>query len=92
MNGATRAGEYTSGQIAKMGSVTNLTSANFSITGVGFQVKNDGTTSVTLEVQLWGMDDNTYVTTVFEVGWNPEIVKTIKLNASAGSYNLKWGY
>lgn len=92
MSTTTRAGEYTSGQIAKMGAITNLTASDFSISGVAFQIKNDGLQAVYLDLQLWGMDEGTYVNTLCEVGWNSEMVKKVKQNVSAGSYNLKWGY
>lgn len=89
----TRSGEQISAQIGKMGSITNLTTADFSLDeGAGFNIKNDSLTPVSLEVQLAGMADNETVTTQFYAGWNPEIVKRIVKDASLSNVNLKWGY
>lgn len=89
----TRSGEQVSAQIGKMGSITDLATADFSLSdGVNFNIKNENTAPITLEVQLAGMADNETVQTTFSLGWNPEIVKRIVKNASLSNYNLKWGY
>jgi hypothetical protein len=75
-----------------MGIIDNLPNENFSLAdGQNFNVKNDGTQSLTLQVQLAAMPEGEFVETTFEVGWNPEIVKTVK-QTSLSSSNLKWGY
>lgn len=52
-----------------------------------FNIKNNGSTAVTLTVQLAGMDG--FVDTPFQPGWNPEIVIAIQTN---GESNLQYGY
>lgn len=87
----TRSGHMVSPQFAKMGTITGLAAVNFTLLdGQCFNVKVDDLDAVTLEVKLAG--DEAFTQTTFEKGWNPEIVKEIKADASAGSYNLKWGY
>jgi hypothetical protein len=77
-------------QIGKMGAIDGLQESDFSLPdGQCFNVKNDGTQAVLLEVQLPGMDET--IETKFEVGWNPEIVKVVKQTSLSG-INLKWGY
>lgn len=85
-----KSGEMCSPQIAKMG-VIDIASGNFSFpdSGQSFLIKNDGEVAVFLSVKLAG--DTEFVTTRFEVGWNPEIVAEIQQDASIQS-NLKWGY
>jgi hypothetical protein len=79
-----------SAQIGKMGVIDGLQESDFSLPdGQCFNVKNDGTQAVLLEVQLSGMDET--IETKFEVGWNPEIVKVVKQTSLSG-INLKWGY
>ena len=88
----TRSGDMVSAQIGKMGIITDLQESNFSLPdGQCFNLKNDGTQPVTLQVQLSGMDDGTFIETKFETGWNPEIIKAVK-QTSLSSINLKWGY
>lgn len=88
----TRVGETVSAQIGKMGTIDGLQESDFSLAdGQCFNIKNDGTTVVELSVQLAGMDDGDYITTRFECGWNPEIIKAVKQNSLSGT-NLKWGY
>lgn len=90
--GNTRSGEQVSAQIANMGMI-DVSSGNFSLqNGQSFQVKNDGGESVALTVRLACMDEGTFVTTRFECGWNPEIVKEIKHDGSLNNPDLKWGY
>lgn len=85
----TRSGEMVSAQIGKMGNI-DLSGGDFSLPdGQCFNIKNDGTQAVILEVQLPGMDHT--VETRFEVGWNPEIVKVVKQTSQLG-LTLKWGY
>lgn len=92
MNNETRSGEVVSAQIGRMGAITGLTDGNFALgDGHAFNIKNDGTQPVSLEVQLAGMENGEFVETTFEVGWNPEIVACIKQTSLSG-LNLKWGY
>lgn len=87
----TRSEAVASLQIAKMG-VIDLSAGNFSIEGKGFQLKNDGTTEIQLEVKLLGMDPSSaFIKTTFSVGWNPEIIREIK-QSSLSNLSLKWGY
>lgn len=89
----TRSGEQVSAQIGKMGSISNLATADFSLSdGKSFNIKNELLQPITLTVQLAGMADNETVTTQFYSGWNPEIVKRIVKDASLSNYNMKWGY
>lgn len=86
----TRSGEFISAQIGKMGAIDGLADADFALAdGQVFNIKNDGTQAVTLEVKLAGMDD--FIETQIECGWNPEIVKAVKQTSLSG-INLKWGY
>lgn len=88
----TRSGEMVSAQIGKMGSISNLNNANFSLSdGQPFNIKNDSAQYVELQVRLNGMAEGEFVTTKFEVGWNPEIVKEVKQTSLTG-INLKYGY
>lgn len=88
----TRSGDMVSAQIGKMGSISNLNNANFSLSdGQPFNIKNDGAQYVELQVRLSGMAEGEFITTKFEVGWNPEIVKEVK-QTSLTSLNLKYGY
>lgn len=88
----TRSGESVSAQIGKMGMIADLANADFQLAdGQPFNIKNDGVQPVKLAVQLAGMDDGDFIETTFEVGWNPEIVKTIKTTSLSG-LNLKWGF
>ena len=87
----TRSGDMVSPQIGNMGVVTNLNNANFSIPGIPFNLKNDGEAAVTLSVNLWSMKPGEFVSTRFETGWNPEIIREIQQTSLSG-LNLKWGY
>ena len=88
----TRSGEMVSAQIGKMGVIDNLTSGDFSLVdGQCFNVKNDGTQAVELQVQLATMGNGEFVETKFEVGWNPEIVKPVK-QTPISRFNQLWGY
>lgn len=88
----TRSGEMVSAQIGKMGVITGLDSGDFTLpNGQVFNIKNDGTTAVELDVVLAGMDDGESVVTTFEPGWNPEIVRCVK-RGSLSNINLKYGY
>lgn len=87
----TRSDTYVSLQIGVMGEITGLSSGNYE-NGHLFQIKNDGDDPVTLEVNLASMEAGVFVETTFDVGWNPEIVRVIKQNSSAASYNLKYGF
>lgn len=90
----TRSGEMVSPQIAKMGTITDVTTTNFKLSdGNAFQIKNDGFAPVTLKVKLASMSESDdFVSTSFAVGWNPEIVRGIKADASLTNVSLKWGY
>ena len=88
----TRSGEQTSQQIGKMGVIEGLQHGSFSLTdGACFNIKNEGASAVELSVQLAGMKDGEFITTKFDPGWNPEIVRVVKQSA-LGDINLKWGY
>ncbi len=88
----TRSGEQVSSQIGKMGAITGLQDSTFCLPdGQFFNIKNDGTSAIELMVQLAGMQDGDFITTKFDVGWNPEIIKAVK-QTSLSSINLKWGY
>jgi hypothetical protein len=85
----TRTGERTSLQISAFGAVTGLASANFSLgEKKSFLIKNDGSENVTLEVLP--AIGSAWVETVFQPGWNPEIVQMIRKNAN--ELTLLWGY
>lgn len=79
----------------------DLVSAQISVAGnVDFPVatsewtrlllKNDGEAAIVLEVNLWGMPEGEFISTRFETGWNPEIIREIKETSSATA--LIWGY
>jgi len=89
----TRAEVRTSLQIAVMGVVTNLGAADFKIDNangpVCFLIKNDGAAQVGLQIKP--MKGEAWIPTNFDPGWNPELVREIKLNATAG-LDLKYGY
>lgn len=88
----TRSGDMVSAQIGKMGSISNLNNANFALSdGQIFNIKNDGTQYIDIDVSLAGMSTGEFVTTRFFPGWNPEIVKEVKQTSLIG-FNLKWGY
>ena len=88
----TRSGEQISAQIAKMGVIAGLDKGNFFlVSGQNFQIKNDGVQPISLQVQLAGMEEGTFIETTFEIGWNPEIVRVVKATSLSG-INLKWGY
>lgn len=86
----TASGATTTLQIATLGIVNNLGVADFSLPGNAlFMLKNDGPAQVELEVKL--ANNDAWIATKFDPGWNPEILKAIKTNASA-DINLKYGY
>ena len=88
----TRSGEHVSAQIGKMGVIGDLSNGNFALAdGQCFNIKNDGIQPVKLSVQLAGMEDEDFIETQFDCGWNPEIVKIVKQTSLSGT-NLKWGY
>lgn len=82
-------GDIVNLQVSTMGSISNLSTADFTL-GTPFLIKNDDTSSVSLEVNLWRMDPTTFVTTNFSSGWNPELVRSIK--STSTTTNLKYGY
>lgn len=87
----TRSGTGTSLQVPRFGAVTDLATADFALPGnQQFNIKNEGTEDVTLEVIPADEESETFVSTKFAVGWNEEIVRKIKTNAA--SMTLKWGY
>jgi len=90
----TRAELKTSPQIGgALEVVTDLATANFKVDSASgpviFLIKNDGPDTVSLEVKI--AKGANFIETNFAPGWNPELVREIKLNATAG-LNLKWGY
>lgn len=80
----TKSNQVASIQIAYMAAVPETPFAVES----GFLIKNDSDEPVELEVSLLNMAPNEFVTTSFEPGWNPEIVRAIK---SGDVSNIKWG-
>ena len=85
-----RSGEGLSLQLANFG-VMSL-AANFKIEGnVKFQVKNEADEAVTLEVIPADAATDTFISVKMDPGWNPEIVREVKLNTTEG-LALKWGY
>lgn len=87
-----RSGEQASIQIGKIGEIKGLENGDFSLPdGQCFNLKNDGVSAVELTVQLAGMEEGDFVTTRFDVGWNPEIIKVVR-QTSQPSGSLKWGY
>ncbi len=96
MRNLTRTGEMTSLQVGGViKPITNLATENFSLRGKqSFLIKNDGSEEVTLEVNLPGMEAGEFTSTKFPVSprWSPEIVREIKVNASAGDMDLKYGF
>ena len=87
----TRSGEYVSSQVADFAAM-DLSSVDFSLAGgQKFQVKNEGTDAVTLDVIPASAVANTSISTKFDPGWNPAIVRQVKQNAASG-LALKWGY
>lgn len=83
-----RSRDYISAQISVMGEI-DATTDDFRMDD-GFLIKNDGDSPVVLEVSLLSMPDDVFVETVFEPGWNPEIVRIVKQNNS--NMDLKYGY
>lgn len=90
----TRSGWNVSAQIAKMGLIyTDEMIGDFQLEdGNCFQIKNEGEEPIELTVQLAGMNDEETVTTNFDPGWNPEIVRRVVGILGSENYNLKWGY
>lgn len=90
----TRSGWNVSAQIAKMGLIyTDEMIDDFQLEdGNCFQIKNEGEEPIELTVQLAGMNDEETVTTNFDPGWNPEIVRRVVGILGSENYNLKWGY
>lgn len=83
-----RNGDLVSAQISVAGTV-DFSGGNFKM-HTPFCLKNDGETAVVLEVNLWGMPEGKFISTRFETGWNPEIIREIKKTSSATA--LVWGY
>lgn len=84
-----RNGDMVSPQVSVIGAVEFKDGQNFK-KDTPFCIKNDGDTAVFLEVNLWGMDEGEFVQTRFETGWNPEIVREIKVTSQTNA--LLWGY
>lgn len=86
----TRVGSVVSAQIGRMGEIT-FTDGVFRLpNNVPFNIKNDGDEAVELEVTLDKMAEGDFVTTMFEPGWNPEIVRVVK--EPSDDADLKFGY
>ena len=84
-----RNGDMVSPQVSVIGAVEFTDGQNFK-KDTPSCIKNDGDTAVFLEVNLWGMDEGEFVQTRFETGWNPEIVREIKVTSQTNA--LLWGY
>ncbi len=82
-----RQGDTISAQISDMGPISFEEGQPFSL-GRPFNLKNDGESACILEVNLWGMTRGEFLTTRFETGWNPEIIREIKPTDAEG---LMWG-
>jgi hypothetical protein len=85
----TRGGDVVSPQISNIGLI-DLRNGNFKSEETPVNIKNDGDTAVVLEVNLWGMEPDKFVSTRFETGWNPEIVREIRQTSINAT--LLWGY
>lgn len=83
-----RNGDLVSAQISVAGKV-DFSGGNFR-KDTPFCLKNDSEAAVVLEVNLWGMPEGEFISTRFETGWNPEIIREIKKTSLTGS--LIWGY
>ena len=83
-----RNGDLVSAQISVAGNV-DFSGGNFRM-DTPFCLKNDGEAAIVLEVNLWGMPEGEFISTRFETGWNPEIIREIKETSSATT--LIWGY
>ena len=80
-------GKTVSLQISEMG-VIDISSNEFSLDGGRyFLVKNDNTEAVELTIAL-ANGPSQYVTTLFQPGWNPEMV--VKISANSSVSNLKY--
>ena len=86
--GQNRNGDVVSAQVSVIGNV-DFAKGNFK-KNVPFCIKNDGDAAVILEVNLWGMPEGEFISTRFETGWNPEIVREIKKTSINAT--LLWGY
>ena len=86
--GQNRNGDVVSAQVSVIGNV-DFAKGNFK-KDVPFCIKNDGDAAVILEVNLWGMPKGEFISTRFETGWNPEIVREIKKTSINAT--LLWGY
>ena len=86
--GQNRNGDVVSAQVSVIGNV-DFAKGNFK-KDVPFCIKNDGDAAVILEVNLWGMPKGEFISTRFETGWNPEIVREMKKTSINAT--LLWGY
>ena len=86
--GQNRNGDVVSAQVSVAG-VVDFANGSFK-KDAPFCIKNDGEAAVVLEVNLWGMPEGEFITTRFETGWNPEIVREIKKTSINAT--LLWGY
>ena len=86
--GQNRNGDVVRAQVSVIGNV-DFAKDNFK-KDVPFCIKNDGDAAVILEVNLWGMPEGEFISTRFETGWNPEIVREIKKTSINAT--LLWGY
>jgi hypothetical protein len=83
-------------QTPNFGNVTDLGTENFVLpTSAGrnnFVIKNENDDAIWLEVKP--AQGSTFINTKFNPGWNPEIVKEIKVNTTLTTElgKIKWGY
>lgn len=85
-----KSGEVNSLQIGTMDVIPNIATTDFALAAdAPFLLKNDGLLQVELQVKL--INSSAWITTRFETGWNPELLKAVKANAMAG-LTLKYGY
>lgn len=89
MNVDTRLKVDTSLQVSQMGEIIGTRFSIKENKDKVFLIKNDGEEAIALSVRLASMPGDKFVTTVFDLGWNPELVAEVKdIPADA---NLKWG-
>lgn len=85
-----KSGEVNSLQVGTLGIIANIATTDFALAAdAPFLLKNDGLLQVELQVRL--INSSAWISTRFETGWNPELLKAVKANAMDG-LNLKYGY
>lgn len=91
--GKTRTHETTSDQWTVCDAITDLATANFTLTGRLFNIDNENEEAVVLSVKFSDMD--TFVSKKFLPGPNPFLIKEIEMNEVLTAPELallKYGY